>query len=437
MNAQRANDTNEEKARKLQRKLYLAAKVNKKRRFHALHDKLTDRWDIMRTAWQRVKKNRGAAGVDRQTLAEIEEMGSISFVLDCIRQLQNGTYRPAPVRRVYIPKSDGRQRPLGIPTVRDRVIQMAVKILIEPIFEADFKNCSYGFRPKRSAKQALNRVFAACDQRRNWVVDVDIQGYFDNINQEKLMQLVEQRISDRRILKLIRQWLRVGVMEEGQVRKSELGTPQGGVISPLLANIYLNYFDTLWERLGTGIGVLTRYADDFVIVCKTRKDAERSMKLIQEIMGRLELTLHPTKTKLVGLWDGKEGFDFLGMHFHKVRTQNARGVMYHTMQYWLTKKAENHIREVIRARLSAPSARINSLMSHLDFLRMKVHGWRNYYATKWSSVKMRALDYYLRSCLLGWYAGKTQQRVSRGMDRRMKLILEGFHFPAFHVAESA
>lgn len=426
-----------EKVRQLQMKLGHAAKANKKRRFHALYDKVT-RWDVMSTAWARVKANKGAAGIDEQTLADILKMGSGEFLIDCIQHLEDGKYRPSPVRRVYIPKSDGRKRPLGIPTVRDRVIQMAVKLVIEPIFEADFKECSFGFRPGRSAKQAIARVHEACDQRRNWVADVDIQGYFDNINQEKLMKLVEMRISDRRVLKLIRQWLRAGVMEEGQIRKSELGTPQGGVISPLLANIYLNYFDTLWERYGASIGVLTRYADDFVVVCRTRTDAQRAMRLIQQIMERLELTLHPTKTKLVGLWDGKEGFDFLGMHFRKAKAENAKGVFYYTIQHWLTKKAEKHIRDVIKERLAPPSAREQSLWSHIVYLRPKIHGWRNYYTTKWNTRKMKSLDFYIVYRFVKWLAAKSQRRtLNKKMFVQMSKTLQQHEFPRLQMAECA
>ncbi|WP_454192739.1 group II intron reverse transcriptase/maturase [Paenibacillus sp. Marseille-Q7038] len=329
MNAKRLT-TPKENVQQLQKKLGHAAKENKKRRFHALYDKVY-RMDVLEEAWRRVRANKGSAGVDGETLSDIEEKGEVFFLYECQRCLKENKYHPQPVRRHYIPKKDGKQRPLGIPTVRDRVIQMA-KLVMEPIFEADFQESSFGFRPKRSAKGALDRIRKACNRKGNWVVDVDIQGYFDNINQEKLMKLVEMRISDRRVLKLIRKWLNAGVMEEGKVRRSDLGTPQGGVISPLLANIYLNYFDILWERHGSGIGELTRYADDFVVVCKTKKDAERAYALIRAIMDRLELTLHPTKTRIVGLWTGEEGFDFLGMHHRKTKAETSYGKAYYTTQ---------------------------------------------------------------------------------------------------------
>jgi len=420
VNARRLT-TPKEKVQQLQEKLGHAAKTSKTRRFHALYDKIY-RTDRLWEAWRAVKANRGAAGVDGETIADIENQGEIAFVKECQRLLREGRYRPQPVRRQYIPKADGRKRPLGIPTIRDRVIQMATKLVLEPIFEADFQDCSFGFRPKRGAKQALERIRKACNRKGNWVVDVDIQGYFDNINQEKLMKLVEMRISDRRVLKLIRQWLGAGVMEEGNVKRSDLGTPQGGVISPILANIYLNYFDRLWEKHGKEVGVLTRYADDFVIVCKTKKDARHAYQLVRAMMERLELTLHPTKTRIVGMWTGEEGFDFLGLHHRKAKAATSRNQVYYTTQQWLSAKAEKHIREVVRERLGTATMRHKSIQEHVDWLNPKIQGWKNYYMTAYSHRKMAKLDWYILMRLTRWYAKKHQRRNWRSCWHKVKHI---------------
>ncbi|MNC21909.1 Group II intron-encoded protein LtrA [compost metagenome] len=420
MNAQGVT-TPKENVQELQEKLGHAAKESKKRRFHALYDKVY-RVDILWEAWRRVRANQGSAGVDGETLADIEKQGEIRFIMSCHRQLKEGKYHPQPVKRQYIPKKDGKQRPLGIPTVRDRVIQMATKLVIEPIFEADFQETSFGFRPKRSAKQALERIRKACNRKGNWVVDVDIQGYFDNINQEKLMKLVEMRISDRRILKLVRKWLGAGVMEEGNVRRSDLGTPQGGVISPMLANIYLNYFDLLWERHGSKVGELTRYADDLVVICKTKKDADRAYELIRAIMERLELILHPTKTRIVGLWTGEEGFDFLGMHHRKTKAETSKGRVYYTTQQWLCRKAEERIREVVKERLGHPSMRHKSFQDQMEYLNPKIQGWRNYYYTAYSQKKMAKLDWYILQRLTRWYAKKRQRSRWMSSLREVKSL---------------
>jgi RNA-directed DNA polymerase len=413
--------TPKEKVQQLQEKLCHAAKENSKRKSHALYDKIY-RTDTLQEAWRRVRANKGASGVDGETLADIEKLGVESFLQECQERLKQGDYNPQPVRRQYIPKKDGKLRPLGIPTVRDRVIQMATKLIVEPIFEADFQESSFGFRPKRSAKQALERIRKACNRKGNWVVDVDIQGYFDNINQDKLMKLVEMRINDRRILKLIRKWLQAGVMEEGTVRRSDLGTPQGGVISPLLANIYLNYFDVIWEKHGKEVGELTRYADDFVVICKTKKDADHAFKLIRTIMERLELTLHPTKTRIVGLWTGEDGFDFLGMHHRKTKAETSAGKVYYTTQQWLAKKAEERIREVVKDRLAPPKMRSMPFADHITWLNPKITGWRNYYYTTYSQRKLAKLDWYILQRLTRWYAKKRQRRRWMSSLREASLI---------------
>src|ERR1051325_3540002 len=313
-----------DKVRQRQIRLWMGAKRSKTRRFHALYDRIY-RSDVLWRAWTRVRSNKGAAGVDEVTLRSIEEQGVTQFLEGIQADLKAGQYRPQPVKRRYIPKADGKQRPLGIPTVRDRVVQMAAKIVIEPIFEADFQPCMYGFRPKRSATQALEVIREAGNRGMNLVVDADIQGYFDNIQRDTLMELVRERISDRRVLKLIRQWLEAGVMEDGTVRETLAGTPQGGVISPLLANIYLNKLDRIWAARCSQLGVLVRYADDLVAMCRSASAAREALRRIGLVMSRLGLRLHPVKTRVVELRHGKESFVFPGCTIRKKRPCFAAG----------------------------------------------------------------------------------------------------------------
>jgi group II intron reverse transcriptase/maturase len=261
-----------DKVRQLQRHLWIAAKRSPERRFHALMDRIWRR-DVLQEAWRRVKANRGAAGVDRETLGAVEQYGVERMLDELQAALQAGTYRPPPVLRRYIPKPDGRQRPLGIPTVRDRVAQMAATIVLEPIYEADFRASSYGFRPKRSATQALETLRVHGARGGTHVLDADIRDYFGSIDHTKLLKLVALRISDRRVLKLLRQWLTAGVMEGGQRRVTLSGTPQGGVISPLLSNIYLHVLDRVWETKCAHVGTLVRYADD----CAPRRRREETV----------------------------------------------------------------------------------------------------------------------------------------------------------------
>lgn len=289
-------NNSKEKVRQLQNKLYLTAKKCDSRRFHALYDKVY-RDDVLFEAWKRVKANKGSSGVDGIGIEDIEEMGIEKYLSEIKSELMDGKYKPSPVKRVMIPKPDGSERPLGIPTVKDRIVQMAAKIAIEPVFEADFRDCSYGFRPKRSARQALEVVRKACNNKGYYVVDADIEKFFDNVNQDKLMKLAEQRISDRRILKLIRQWLVSGVLYGNVLTISELGTSQGAVISPLLANIYLNTLDRLWEKYGLTHGILVRYADDTVIICKNKKKCKSRTELIAVHHGKTGFKATPSKNK--------------------------------------------------------------------------------------------------------------------------------------------
>lgn len=422
MNAVKPANYAKVKAQELQNKLYLSAKENPKRRFHALYDKIY-REDVIWEAWRRVKGNKGSGGIDGITIDHIvKEYGQERFVEEIREQLMTGTYHPMPARRKEIPKPDGKLRPLGIPAIRDRVVQMATKMMIEPIFETDFKECSYGFRPNRDAKGAIRHIRRAVRKGVYWVVDVDISGYFDNIPHEKLMKLVEQRISDRRILKLILKWLKAGFVKDDQFYETDLGSPQGGVISPLLANIYLNYLDTIWEKKFTELGTIVRYADDLVILCKTKAQALKSIDVLKAVFSKLELQMNTSKSKLINLWNDKEGFDFLGMHHRKIPKQ-IKGAERHILRSYPSKKAMKKMKEKVKETTEPRNRLFWTMNQMVEELNPKIQGWRNYYAMdSFANSFLNKIDWYIRKRLMLFWNKKRNSRKKHIKSRWVGII---------------
>ena len=408
-NKPRSELTGEERVQLFQFRLYCKAKQEEDFRFYVLYDKLSVDY-MLKEAWKRVKRNKGVAGYDGMSIEDVEEYGVDKYLSEIAKEIKNETYKSQPVLRVYIPKDNGTMRPLGIPTVKDRIVQMSCKMVIEPIFEADFKDCSYGFRPNRSAHNAIKQIRDGVGKNgMKQVYDADLSGYFDNIPHGKLMYLVRLRISDRRILRLIKMWLKTPVFEDKKLKKSKKGTPQGGVISPLLANIYLHLVDKAVSRKDGHFyryGVrMVRYADDFILMA--RRIPERCIDRLHHILQRMELELNQEKTRLVDV--EKEPFDFLGFTFRYDRDLYGRDRKY--LNIIPRKKNLKSIRFKIKNYLLRNGHKSPTQL--VKGLNPIIKGWTNYVTiprVSYPKSEKRKLRWYLSDSLSRYYRRKSQRK---------------------------
>lgn len=350
------------------------------RKWYSLYDKVYAKENLV-AAWKKVKANKGKPGYDRESIEEFAE-DEMRNLAEIHRLLQEKRYTPPPVLRVHIPKEVDQKgkviktRPLGIPTVRDRIAQMAVVQVINPIFEADFCDCSYGFRPMRNQHQAIAKIREYYEEGYRWVVDADLSDFFGTLDHELLMGFVRERIVDGRVLGLIRAWLQAGVMDGMELKMVTTGSPQGGVISPLLSNIYLNQFDRIMTERGYR---LVRFADDWVILCKLERKAERALEVAKQILeGQLKLTIHPEKTRIVHF---KEGFDFLGCRFR--------------FRY-VTPKLKSLLKFKERVRQLTARQRGKNLKQVLSELAPLIRGWGDYHRRYNNRTRFEALDQWIR-----------------------------------------
>jgi len=411
----------------LQCKLYQKAKQDKGYKFYVLYDKMFQK-HMLRVAWDAVKSNQGAPGIDGVSISDVEQQGVEQYLDALGDELRTKRYRTQAVKRVMIPKANGGERPLGIPTVKDRIAQTACKLILEPIFEADFEESSYGFRPERSSRDALGAIKEYLKEGKSEVLDADLSKYFDTIPHDKLLIGLKERISDGRILDLIHQWLKAPIYEDGQFKggkKNKVGTPQGGVISPLLANIYLNLLDRIVNNprsLFSQNGVkIVRYADDFVLM--GNQMGEQIKEKLKSLLSRMGLTLNEEKTRKVEA--KRESFDFLGftIRYDKdLRDSNKR--------YWNiipSRKSEQKIRDKIKAYLEAHGHYNGKRVS--EDLNKLLRGWLNYFDIKgvsYPAVSKRRLRHYLQDRLNRYYNHKSQRKCRLYGQRAFEALVEKY-----------
>jgi RNA-directed DNA polymerase len=398
----------------LRQKLYRKAKLEPKFRFYALYDRIHRR-DVLESAYQISRVNKGKAGIDGVTFEDIEESsdGVEGFLNEIQNSLITKSYRPSAVRRSWIPKSDGRKRPLGIPTIRDRVVQTAMLLIIEPIFEADFMDCSFGFRPKRSAHDALGEVRKHLKKGLGAVYDADLKGYFDSIPHDKLMKCIKMRIVDQSVLKLIKMWLQAPVVEQNRdggkkISRSDKGTPQGGVISPLLANVYLHWFEKLFYSSGPGTWAkaqIVRYADDFVVLARYQGTRIRNY-IESQIESWLGLELNREKTSIVDFREPGASMDFLGYTFRYDRDLKGRGFRYLNVTPSL--KALKAQRETLREMISRKQSHV-PIPKLINSVNLQLGGWANYFSFGYPRKAKRMINCYVRSRLIGHLRRRSQR----------------------------